>query len=138
MGQIFTLKTIVKKYLEKGETLQVTFIDLKEVYHRVGRNVLWRVLRICEVGVCCYKLWRGIKKNNIVSRKRIVNSNITGRIGRLNFDLYYESFDSLLLEPDQSRSPCLKRSKVSRTDEQTLARGTTTLRELLVYQDHTQ
>ena len=58
VDQIFTLKQMGEKAQEKKHRVHVSFIDLEKVYDKVNRESLWRVLRMCDVGV---KLLSGIK-----------------------------------------------------------------------------
>ena len=46
MDQIFTLKVILEKYLEKDRKLFAAFMDLEKAYDRVDRRGLWDVLRV--------------------------------------------------------------------------------------------
>ena len=45
VDQIFNLRMIVEKYLEKGRQVYVVFVDLEKAYDRVDREGLWKVLR---------------------------------------------------------------------------------------------
>ncbi len=50
MDQIFAVKILVKKYLEKDRKLFATFMDLEMAYDRVDRKGLWDTLRVYGVG----------------------------------------------------------------------------------------
>ena len=58
VDQIFTLKQIGEKTLEKKCRGYVGFIDLEKVYDWVNREALWQMLRMYDVGD---KLLSGIK-----------------------------------------------------------------------------
>ncbi len=58
MDQIFVVKILVEKYLEKDMKLFAAFMDFKKAYDRVDRNNLWDTLRVYGVGG---KLSQGIK-----------------------------------------------------------------------------
>ncbi len=45
VDQIFTLITLVEKYLEKDRKLFAAFMDLEKAYDRVGRKCLWDTLK---------------------------------------------------------------------------------------------
>ena len=49
VDQIFVLRNIVEKYLEKGKKVYAAFMDLEKAYDRVDREGIWRVLRIYGV-----------------------------------------------------------------------------------------
>jgi hypothetical protein len=49
MDHIFTLFSVVQKYLYKNKKLFVAFVDFKKAFDSVNRNCLWTVLR--KVGV---------------------------------------------------------------------------------------
>ena len=49
MDQVFALKMLIEKKLEKQKKLYVGFMDLEKAYDRVNREQLWRVLQ--EYGV---------------------------------------------------------------------------------------
>ena len=50
VDQIFTVKNVCEKYLEKGKELYVAFMDLEKAYDRIDREALWKVLQIYGVG----------------------------------------------------------------------------------------
>ena len=50
IDQIFTVKSVAEKYINKGRKLYAAFIDLEKAYDRVDREGLWDVLRIYGVG----------------------------------------------------------------------------------------
>ncbi len=50
VGQIFAVKILVGKYLEKDRKLFAAFMDLKKAYDRVDRKGLWDTLRVYGVG----------------------------------------------------------------------------------------
>ncbi len=56
--QIFAVKILVEKYLEKDRKLFAAFMDLEKAYDRVDRKGLWDTLRVYGVGG---KLSEGIK-----------------------------------------------------------------------------
>ena len=49
VDQMFALRCIVEKYLEKGKKVYAAFMDLEKAYDRVDRQGMWRVLRIYGV-----------------------------------------------------------------------------------------
>ena len=50
VDQVFALKNVCEKYLDKQRDLYVAFMDLEKAYDRVDREALWKVLRIYGVG----------------------------------------------------------------------------------------
>ena len=46
VDRVFSIKNIYEKYLEKGKSLCVAFIDLEKAYDRVHRDALSQVLGI--------------------------------------------------------------------------------------------
>ncbi len=50
VDQIFAVKILVEKYLEKDRKLFAAFMDLEKAYDRVDRKSLWDTLRVCGVG----------------------------------------------------------------------------------------
>ncbi len=50
VDQIFAVKILVEKYLEKDRKLFAAFMDLKKTYDRVDRKGLWGTLRVYGVG----------------------------------------------------------------------------------------
>ncbi len=50
VDQIFAVKILVEKYLEKDKKLFAAFIDLEKAYDRVDRKGLWDTLRVYGVG----------------------------------------------------------------------------------------
>ena len=48
--QVFTLRQVTEKGIEKGRELFVAFIDLEKAYDRVNRVKLWEALRQAQVG----------------------------------------------------------------------------------------
>ncbi len=50
VDQIFAVKMLVEKYLEKECKLFAAFMDLEKAYDRVDRNGLWDTLRVYGVG----------------------------------------------------------------------------------------
>ncbi len=61
VDQIFAVKILVEKYLEKDITLLVAFMDLEKAYDRVDRKGIRNTLRVYGVGG---KLFEGIKSFN--------------------------------------------------------------------------
>ena len=49
VDQIFVLRSIIEKYLERGRKVYAAFMDLEKAYDRVDREGMWRVLRIYGV-----------------------------------------------------------------------------------------
>ncbi|WP_435362532.1 reverse transcriptase domain-containing protein, partial [Klebsiella pneumoniae] len=49
VDQIFVMRNIVEKHLERGKKVYAAFMDLEKAYDRVDREGLWRVLRIYGV-----------------------------------------------------------------------------------------
>ena len=49
MDQVFALRSIVEKYLEKKRDVFVAFMDLEKAYDRVDRDAMWRVLQMYGV-----------------------------------------------------------------------------------------
>ncbi len=58
VDQIFVVKILVEKYLEKNRKLFAAFMDLEKAYDRVDRKGLRDTLRVCGVGG---QLLEGIK-----------------------------------------------------------------------------
>ncbi len=58
IGQIFAVKILVEKHLEKDRKLFIAFMDLEKAYDRVDRNGLWDTLTVYGMGG---KLFEGIK-----------------------------------------------------------------------------
>ncbi len=50
MDQIFAVKILVEKYLEKDRKFVAAFMDLEKAYDRVNRKGLWDTLRVYGVG----------------------------------------------------------------------------------------
>ena len=50
VDQIFAVKNLCEKYLEKEKELYIAFMDLEKAYDRVDREALWKVLQIYGVG----------------------------------------------------------------------------------------
>ena len=50
VDQVFMLKNICEKYLEKCKDVFVAFMDLEKAYDRVDRKAMWQVLRVCGIG----------------------------------------------------------------------------------------
>ena len=44
--QIFIVRQICEKYLEKGKDMYFAFLDLEKAYDRVDRDAMWNVLRL--------------------------------------------------------------------------------------------
>jgi hypothetical protein len=49
IDQIFSVRQVVEKYLEKGKKVYSAFIDLEKAYDKVSRKGLWKVLEIYGV-----------------------------------------------------------------------------------------
>ncbi|MCP4337615.1 MAG: reverse transcriptase family protein, partial [Desulfobulbaceae bacterium] len=58
VDQIFSLRCVVEKCLEKGQKVYAAFMDLEKAYDRIDREGLWKVLRIYGVPG---KLLRAVK-----------------------------------------------------------------------------
>lgn len=50
VDQIFALRDVCEKYLEKNKSVYLAFMDLEKAYDRVDREALWKVLRMYGVG----------------------------------------------------------------------------------------
>ncbi len=50
VDQIFAVKILVEKYLEKDRKLFAAFMDLEKAYDRVNRKGLWETLESVWVG----------------------------------------------------------------------------------------
>ena len=50
LEQVFTLRQVMEKAIEKGRELFIAFIDLEKVYDRVNRAKLWEALKKAQVG----------------------------------------------------------------------------------------
>ena len=50
VDQIYTVKTMIEKYIGKRKKLYAAFVDLEKAYDRVDRKALWDVLKIYGVG----------------------------------------------------------------------------------------
>jgi hypothetical protein len=46
LDQVFMLRCVCEKYLEKQTEVFVAFMDLQKVYDRVDRHVMWEVLMV--------------------------------------------------------------------------------------------
>jgi hypothetical protein len=60
VDHIFTLYSIVQKYLTKNSKLYVAFVDFRKAFDSVDRNVLWSVLSRNGIDGKLYKALRGI------------------------------------------------------------------------------
>ena len=49
IDQVFVMKKLVEKYIEKRKELYVAFIDLEKAYNEACRVAEWRVLLECRV-----------------------------------------------------------------------------------------
>ena len=58
IDQIFTLKQLMEKMIEKNKKMYVAFVDLEKAYDTMSRKKLWRVLEGYNI---CGKLLTGIK-----------------------------------------------------------------------------
>ena len=56
--QIFTVRQICKKYLEKGKDVCFAFLDLEKEYDRVDKDAMWKALRLYGIGG---RLLQGVK-----------------------------------------------------------------------------
>ena len=63
--QIFIVRQICEKYLEKGRDLHFAFLDLEKAYDRVDRDAMWNVLRLYGIGD---RLLRGVKSLSVGSK----------------------------------------------------------------------
>ena len=50
VDQVFTLKQLSEKFLNKNKNLYVAYMDLEKAYDRIDRDALWNVLRMYGVG----------------------------------------------------------------------------------------
>lgn len=50
VDQIFTVKLLAEKYIQRRKKLYAVFMDLEKAYDRVDRKALWEVLKIYGVG----------------------------------------------------------------------------------------
>ena len=50
VDQVFTLRQVMEKAIEKRRELFVAFIDLEKAYDKVNRVKLWEALRRAQVG----------------------------------------------------------------------------------------
>jgi hypothetical protein len=50
VDQVFALKCVCEKYLEKQKEVFVAFMDLEEAYDRVDRVAVWEVLGMYGAG----------------------------------------------------------------------------------------
>jgi hypothetical protein len=50
VDQVFAVRQVVEKYLEKGKDVFWAFMDLEKAYDRIDREALWKVLRLYGVG----------------------------------------------------------------------------------------
>ena len=58
VDQIFAVRQVCEKFLEKGKEVYWAFMDLEKAYDRIDREGLWDVLRMYGVGG---RLLRGVK-----------------------------------------------------------------------------
>ena len=76
--QIFAVKQIVEKTIEKDKKTYMAFVDLEKAYDSVSREKLWKVLD--EYGVKG-KLLRAIQALYVDGRARV-------KVGRMEFELF--------------------------------------------------
>ena len=46
VDQVFSLKQLSEKYVAKGKSVYVAYMDLEKAYDRVDRDAMWKVLRM--------------------------------------------------------------------------------------------
>ncbi len=73
IDQIFAVKILVEKYLEKERKLFATFMDMKKAYDRVDMKGLWDTLRVYGVGG---KLFERINSYENASASVRVNARV--------------------------------------------------------------
>ena len=50
VDQIFAVRQVCEKFLEKGKDVCWAFMDLEKAYDRIDRDAMWKILRIYGVG----------------------------------------------------------------------------------------
>ena len=65
VDQLFVVKELCEKYIQKGKDVFWAFLDLEKAYDRVDREALWKVLSLYGVGG---KLMRAVKSFYVNSR----------------------------------------------------------------------
>ena len=60
MDHIFTLYSLVQKFLTRNSKLYVAFVDFRKAFDSVNRNILWHTLRKAGVNGKLYRALRGI------------------------------------------------------------------------------
>ncbi len=50
MSQVFAVRQVCEKYLEKRKQVFWPFMDLEKKYYIIDGEGLWSILRLCEVG----------------------------------------------------------------------------------------
>ena len=63
--QIFTVRQLCEKSIEKGKEVFCAFMDLEKAYDRVDRDALWQTLRLYGVGG---RLLKAVKSLYVESR----------------------------------------------------------------------
>ncbi len=74
MDQIFAVKILVEKHLEKDRKLFASFVDLEKAYDGVDRKGLWDTLRMYGVG---RQLLEGIRSYENASASVWVNGELS-------------------------------------------------------------
>ena len=70
--QIFTVRQLSEKFIEKGKDVYWAFMDLEKAYDRVDREAMWQVLRLYGVGG---KLLRAVQSFYKESRACVRNGS---------------------------------------------------------------
>ena len=65
VDQVFVVRQVCEKYLEKGKDVFWAFMDLEKAYDRVDREAMWDVLRLYGIGG---KLLRAMQSFYVDSR----------------------------------------------------------------------
>ena len=50
VDQVFAVRQVCEKYLEKGKDVFWAFMDLEKAYDRLDKEVMWKVLQVYGVG----------------------------------------------------------------------------------------
>ena len=59
MDQVFVVRQVCEKYLEKGKDVFWAFMDLEKAYDRLDREALWSVLQLHGVEGSLLKAVKG-------------------------------------------------------------------------------
>ena len=44
MNQVFVMRQLTERFVSKGKSVYVAYMDVEKAYDRIDRNAMWRVL----------------------------------------------------------------------------------------------